>query len=160
MVIFGPKFDFGIFRFWFFKDQPSIIFFFLITEHLRSFFYCEVILLRNEIWGAITDYFFYPTLFIDVHHNFQKVTNGLCWKKPLAIYSTKLKTSKTNRPNYRPQFNCFAWNMTKWTIFTLKTINYRFRSRIGIRMRNSQKIVEMNRHGDSFITFWFNSIQI
>ena len=40
-----------------------------------------------------------------------------------------------------------------------KTINYCFRSRIGIKARNYHKIIEMNWHGDNFITFQFNSIQ-
>ena len=41
-----------------------------------------------------------------------------------------------------------------------KTINNHFGSVIGIKTRNYQKIIEMNWHGDNFIAFWFNSIQL
>ena len=34
-------------------------------------------------------------------------------------------------------------------------INYRFRSRIGAKARNYQKIIEMNSHGDNLIAFLF-----
>ena len=43
--------------------------------------------------------------------------------------------------------------------YTLKTINYCFRNRIGIKARNYLKIIEMNWHEDNFISFCFNSIQ-
>ena len=39
--------------------------------------------------------------------------------------------------------------------YILKTINYCFRSRIGIKVRNYLKVLEMNRHGNNFIIFWF-----
>ena len=47
----------------------------------------------------------------------------------------------------------------KLTVFTLKTINYSFRSTIGIKMRNDRKIIQMNRHGQNFIAFGFNLIK-
>ena len=43
----------------------------------------------------------------------------------------------------------------KWTIYTLKTKNNHFKSRIGIKGRNYRKIIKMNQHGDNFIDFWF-----
>ena len=45
------------------------------------------------------------------------------------------------------------------TIFTPKTINSHFRSKIGIKTRNYRKIIKMNWHGKHFIAFQFNSIQ-
>ena len=50
----------------------------------------------------------------------------------------------------------------KWVMknFTLKTINYRFRIRIGINAINYQKIIEMKQHGDNFINFWFKKSNV
>ena len=39
-----------------------------------------------------------------------------------------------------------------------KTINYRFRSRIGAKARNYLQIIKINRHGDNLIAFSFKKL--
>ena len=50
----------------------------------------------------------------------------------VVLLSNRMKVKKTHKLNQ----------------FSLKTINFRFRSRIGIKVKNYRKIIKMNRHGD------------
>ena len=107
--------------------------------------------------------------------NFQFSNN--MWKLDVNFFYSVHQFGVQHRTT-RPKFRCYAvlillayW-ITKLTLgdvinptqiienpsYTLKKINYHFRSRIDIKARNYSNFIEMNQHGNNFIDFWLKKI--
>ena len=76
-------------------------------------------------------------------------------KKPSLLLRLLLKLSPSGNSIIEVPLNrsYIRFTFTLYSGCTLKKINYRFRTRIGIKARNYRKIIEMNRHGNNFINF-------